>query len=174
MQTFLPSWSFIHTASILDNRRLNKQIVEAYQIWSGRVPTKNHPACLMWSGYKDALLFYIETLLNEYVKRTHKCHAVYDNIKFDISRYGKESIVYPEWFGNKIFHLYKCVNLIRKDKTYYYNRDFFCMGMIIPEYDVSDYPTGYYWPVCPIGKKAQKDTMAWINWYSNHFNVDIN
>lgn len=106
MQTFLPSWSFIHTASILDNRRLNKQIVEAYQIWSGRVPTKNHPACLMWSGYEDALLFYIETLLNEY--------------------------------------------------------------------DVTEYPTGYYWPVCPIGKKAQKDTMAWINWYSNHFNVDIN
>lgn len=50
MQTFLPVPDFLETAKILDNKRLNKQIVEAYQIFSGRVPTKNHPACLMWEG----------------------------------------------------------------------------------------------------------------------------
>lgn len=36
MQTFLPTPDFLETAKILDNKRLNKQIVEAYQIffWS--------------------------------------------------------------------------------------------------------------------------------------------
>ena len=52
MQTFLPYRSFSFSAGILDSRRLNKQIVEAYQIITGRVPNKNHPACLMWKGHE--------------------------------------------------------------------------------------------------------------------------
>lgn len=43
MQTFLPSPIFAESARILDYRRLNKQIVEGYQILSGRVPNANHP-----------------------------------------------------------------------------------------------------------------------------------
>lgn len=51
MQTFLPSPIFAESARILDYRRLNKQIVEGYQILSGRVPNANHPACLwkLWN-----------------------------------------------------------------------------------------------------------------------------
>lgn len=26
------------------------------------------------------------------------------------------------------------------------------------------YPTGYYWPVEPIGKKAKADSAAWLEW----------
>lgn len=58
MQTFLPFASFIHSVECLDDKRLNKQIVEAYQILMGRVPNANHPACLMWRGYEHYLREY--------------------------------------------------------------------------------------------------------------------
>ena len=38
MQTFLPFPKFSASAAMLDNRRLNKQIVEGYQILTGRLP----------------------------------------------------------------------------------------------------------------------------------------
>lgn len=47
MQTFLPYPNFTASAATLDDRRLNKQVVEAWQILTGRVPNRNHPACLM-------------------------------------------------------------------------------------------------------------------------------
>lgn len=168
MQTFMPSYSFSSSAVILDNRRLNKQIVEAYQIWSGRVPNANHPAYLMWKGYNDALLLYIATLLNEYSWRNNKRHAVYDNVKDAISTCTKRPITYPKWVGNELFHTAHSVNLIRKNKTHYTNRDFFYKGMVIPKYDVSEYPTGYYWPIMPVGKKAREDRAAWEKWGKEH------
>jgi len=50
MQTFLPYKDYDQCAEILDNKRLNKQILEAYQILkvlSGKSPSgawRNHPA----------------------------------------------------------------------------------------------------------------------------------
>lgn len=65
MQTFLPYGpNFIKTAECLDNRRLNKQIVEALQIYniithpSSSRGWHNHPAVKMWRGYADALAKY--------------------------------------------------------------------------------------------------------------------
>lgn len=56
MQTFLPYTNTLDAARALDNKRLNKQILECYQILnvlSGRSKGngwKNHPAVLMWKG----------------------------------------------------------------------------------------------------------------------------
>ena len=57
MQTFLPYNDFKKTAACLDNRRLGKQRVEAYQILriiSGKRTSGGwlrHPAVLMWKGF---------------------------------------------------------------------------------------------------------------------------
>lgn len=71
MQTFLPSPSPMTSARILDNKRLNKQILECYQILnvlSGKSPTggwRNHPAVLMWKGYERGLWQYVQAMIRE-------------------------------------------------------------------------------------------------------------
>ena len=56
MQTFLPYADFNKSAEVLDNRRLNKQILEGYQILKvlgnpdPRAGWRNHPAVKMWRG----------------------------------------------------------------------------------------------------------------------------
>jgi hypothetical protein len=71
MQTFLPSQDFMQSAKLLDSKRLNKQILEGYQILnvlSGRSKTggwKNHPAVLMWRGFERGLWVYIQAMVTE-------------------------------------------------------------------------------------------------------------
>lgn len=63
MQTFLPYASFSESAKVLDDKRLNKQIVEAYQILKAiTLPDygwQNHPVVNMWRENELALLSYI-------------------------------------------------------------------------------------------------------------------
>ena len=64
MQTFLPYSDFGKTTICLDNKRLNKQIVEGVQILQcimGRGSTRwrNHPVVKMWMGYEISLYYYI-------------------------------------------------------------------------------------------------------------------
>lgn len=71
MQTFLPSSNPVTTARWLDSKRLNKQILECYQILnvlSGKSPTggwRNHPAVLMWKGYERGLWQYVQAMIRE-------------------------------------------------------------------------------------------------------------
>jgi hypothetical protein len=75
MQTFLPSSNAVVTASMLDSKRLNKQILECYQILnvlSGKSPTggwRNHPAVLMWKGFERGLWSYVQAMIHEARKR---------------------------------------------------------------------------------------------------------
>lgn len=170
MQTFMPSRIFTRSIAVLDDRRLNKQIIEAYQIWSGRVPNANHPACLMWDGYSDALLLYIKLLLTEYAVRKNKWHSIYDNIKGPINSILLSegyNIVLPKWTNNELFHISHRVNLLRKDYKYY-EFSFSALSIPMPSYPISEYPTGYYWPVMPVGKKAREDRAAWEKWGKEH------
>ena len=75
MQTFLPYNDFKKTAACLDNRRLGKQRVEAYQILriiSGKRTSGGwlrHPAVLMWKGFSDALAAYQNSMITEWIDR---------------------------------------------------------------------------------------------------------
>ncbi len=66
MQTFLPQADLHTSAYFLDSKRLNKQILEGYQILnvlSGKSKTggwRNHPAVLMWRGFERGLWEYIQ------------------------------------------------------------------------------------------------------------------
>ena len=106
MNTFLIDKDFEKTALVLDNRRLNKQVLEACQIFNILVTNNNvknstwkhHPAVLMWKGYEYALFLYIKTMHKEWKKRTKvKCDhgglSLLPNIKL------KYSI--PFWFNDK-------------------------------------------------------------------------
>jgi hypothetical protein len=84
MQTFMPSQDFDEVAKVLDNKRLNKQALEGWQILMNLLeldpqgnhrPAKgwsNHPAVKMWKGYEVALYMYIEAMTKEWLRRGYK------------------------------------------------------------------------------------------------------
>lgn len=80
MQTFLPFSDYEQVAETLDNKRLNKQILEGYQILkilSGASESgawRNHPAVLMWKSAEWGLWNYIQECIKE---------AMYRGIKTD-------------------------------------------------------------------------------------------
>lgn len=85
MQTFLPvTQTYDSMASHLDNRRLNKQALEGWQILmtlleldpdgNHRKPKGwvNHPAVKMWRGHELALYEYIMSMVKEWKQRGYK------------------------------------------------------------------------------------------------------
>lgn len=121
MQTFLPYPSFVDSVKCLDGKRLNKQKVEAYQIYKclKDIPRKdgkpykgwkNHPIVKMWKGYESALALYLNACIDECINRGYK--NTIDKIQVI-------DIIYPSWFGNESFHASHRSNLLRKNKEYY-------------------------------------------------------
>jgi hypothetical protein len=86
MQTFLPyaTTDFLKIAESLDNKRLNKQALEGWQILltltsldpegNNRTPKGwvNHPAVKMWRGSEAMLYTYILAMTYEWVSRGYK------------------------------------------------------------------------------------------------------
>ncbi len=116
MQTFLPYPDFSQSVACLDNRRLGKQRLEAFQILGTlqnpeRRGWRNHPAVLMWRGYEDALRLYMKVAVQEWVRRgfrnTMELAAV------------PESPQLPPWLGDPAFHASHRANLLRKDPVFY-------------------------------------------------------
>jgi hypothetical protein len=115
MQTFLPDPDFVASAAILDNRRLGKQRLEAYQLLrtlrglsSG---WRHHPAVAMWRGYEDALGLYTNAMIDEWVRR---------GFKNTMGRVSSPELVHmPPWLGDPSFHASHRANLLRKDPIYY-------------------------------------------------------
>ena len=91
MQTFLPYSDFRKSLESLDNKRLGKQRVEAYQIISaitGR-PKKNgqpykgwvsHPCSIMWKDYVNALKQYYKDCIDLWVSRGFKNTMQHEHI----------------------------------------------------------------------------------------------
>lgn len=129
MQTFLSEPTLIECAQALDNKRLNKQILEAYQILnvlSGNSTTgawRNHPAVLMWKGHEYSLRTYAYSMIEEAKKRGIKIDKNKNNIdnlesKFS-DRWGTDK---PKWFNQTVYKRIMTThraNLYRKDPIYY-------------------------------------------------------
>ena len=141
MQTFLPTKNFRTTAKILDYRRLGKQRVECKQILNALSPEytkkgwKNHPATLMWKGYENALMFYANCMIEEWISRG------YNNTMelYEITG----PIVYPERFRDDKLHLSHRMNLLRKDYDYY-KVHFPMEDELFTRQMMDEYP--YHWP----------------------------
>jgi len=117
MNTFLPYPSLKKSAQCLDDKRLGKQRVEAYQILRivlGENPIsgwRHHPITKMWMGYPSALKLYINYCIKEWKKR---------GFKNTMKTYKVPKIIeYPKWFGDERVHSSHRSNLLRKDKIYY-------------------------------------------------------
>lgn len=129
MQTFLPSNDYDESAQILDNKRLNKQILEGYQIMkilSGASESgawRNHPAVLMWKNAEHSLMRYIDSMVNEANLRGIRTENNVSNLQILKSSFSHRwSNLKPVW--SKPEHIDRVVtthmaNLHRKDPVIY-------------------------------------------------------
>jgi hypothetical protein len=127
VQTFVPYADFEESASVLDNKRLNKQLLEGRQILSILASKKtsgawvNHPAVKMWRDCEMPLYDYLFAVKNECVSRgiqTEKNWNAIVEIHKD-SLYSHSINKLPEWWEDERVHQSHRNNLYIKDPEYY-------------------------------------------------------
>jgi len=108
MQTFLPYKDYERVAEVLDSKRLNKQILECYQVLnvlSNPSPTagwRNHPAVKMWRGHEFGLYNYVQVMIIEADQRGIKTDKNSENIYNLRHKYGSLwGMGNPSWMSNK-------------------------------------------------------------------------
>lgn len=142
MMTFLVTGDFVLNAELLDSQRLAKQRVEAKQILDAIASGRgwiHHPIVKAWSLYPDALKYYANCVIREFMKRGgHNTMAVYDVPKV---------ILMPWWATWTRLHQSHRAMLLRKN-PFYYTPKF----SVEPEY----MQCGYIWPHALEFKDAHK------------------
>jgi hypothetical protein len=153
MQTFLPYKDFDKSANALDSKRLNKQILEGYQIMNvlmnpdPKAGWRNHPAVKMWRGYENTLFDYILAMLREADRRGIKTDKNKDNlIQLRVRTIDQWGNGLPKWYNDKnimakVTTTHKA-NLYRKDDIYYHN---FAKAVISPNNEPCCDRCQYYW-----------------------------
>jgi hypothetical protein len=115
MQTFMPYPCFRRSVRALDNRRLGKQRVEAFQILRAlrglSKGWRSHPATLMWRGHEPALEQYLRECVLAWVERGFR-----NTMSIPAKRH---DIPMPVWMGDERLHASHRANLLRKDAAYY-------------------------------------------------------
>jgi hypothetical protein len=127
MQTFVPFDNLEDSAAVLDNKRLNKQLLEGrqiYKILASRQETGawvNHPAVKMWRGYDNALFEYLRIIKDECLYRNIQTEknwkALTEMYEWNWNR--GENIIMPPWWGDEKVHQSHRNNLYRKDPEHY-------------------------------------------------------
>lgn len=119
VNTFLPYSSFEQSIQTLDDKRLGKQRTECKQILNAlekyRAEGKTtgyirHPATLMWYGYENALKYYHNLCIYEWINRGK-------NNTMEYIEHGP--IEYPWFIGWDLFHMSHQASLLRKDPQHY-------------------------------------------------------
>jgi hypothetical protein len=117
MQTFLTSTqSFTETARSLDNKRLNKQALEAWQIMmvnlrltpDGNIRQgkawANHPATLMWTGCEMLLQHYINCMVSEWKRRGYSS-TIASNAQRTMNQAEEQGLLngfqLPQWLADE-------------------------------------------------------------------------
>lgn len=119
MQTFIPlaTDDYQAIAKTLDNKRLNKQALEGWQILmtlleldpqgNHRTPKgwRNHPAVKMWRGHESALYMYVLEMVAEWqargfnstigTKAMQTMQVAYENVLTDVDP------TPPRWMRNR-------------------------------------------------------------------------
>lgn len=157
MQTFVPFPEIQKSAAVLDDKRLGKQRVEAMQILNALACTneksrgwKNHPATVMWKGYRSGLVFYTYCMVWQW-----KFWGFQDSVEsFLDGAYHEDLIqakqfrrrgiswqklvedkILPPWFGGPIHSTHRSA-LLAKDPIHY------------SQFGWEEIPTiQYFWPV---------------------------
>lgn len=130
--TFIVDGNFVVNATLLDSVRLAKQRVEAHQILSiiqKGGAWENHPIVKAWRPFPDALKYYINCIIQEFIRR-----GGHNNLAlFEIP----PMILMPWWASWDRLHQSHRVMLIRKNPFWYTDK-----FSVQPEYQ----PFGYIWP----------------------------
>jgi hypothetical protein len=127
MQTFVPHKDFQESAEVLDNKRLNKQLLEGRQIYKIIASNQtsgawvNHPAVRMWRGYDNALFDYLRAIRNECLYRNIQTeknwNALTEMHEWNWNR--GDNTVMPQWWGDERVHQSHRNNLYKKDPEHY-------------------------------------------------------
>lgn len=104
---------------MLDNKRLGKQRVEAYQIIKALTGQSkgwvNHPATVMWRGYESFLCKYGMVMCREWIYRGFN-----DSLMEKFNMYHDFfPEVRPWWYDYEPLHISHQSNLYRKDPVHY-------------------------------------------------------
>jgi hypothetical protein len=130
MQTFLPYKDFDKSAHALDSKRLNKQVLEGYQILKvlnnpdPHAGWRNHPAVKMWRGHEIALFDYILAMVREADRRGIKTDKNKENlIALRVATIKNWGSGLPAWYQDDTTMKYVTTthkaNLYRKDPFFY-------------------------------------------------------
>ena len=124
MNTFLPYPDFKQSAQCLDNKRLGKQRVEAFQILCTLLGRSggwaSHPAVKMWKGHEAALALYGMEVCKEWIGKgfLDSCHEKISCLAKS-ARLDVVSPAFPFWLGECRFHSSHRSNLLRKFPEHY-------------------------------------------------------
>jgi hypothetical protein len=127
MQTFVPFDNFEDSAAVLDNKRLNKQLLEGRQIYKIIASNQlkgawvNHPAVKMWRGFDNALFDYLRVIKDECLYRNIQTENNWNALTemYEWNWHRGDGIVMPPWWGDNKVHQSHRNNLYRKDSEYY-------------------------------------------------------
>lgn len=140
MMTFIITGDFVLNAQLLDDQRLGKQRVEARQILDaiqkGTVPVNgkmpgwvNHPIVHAWRPFVEALKYYTNCIILEWIRRGG------DN---NLPLFEIPHIILIPWWSqwDRLHHSHRAM-LMRKNPFYYQDK-----FVVEPDY----YTCGYIWP----------------------------
>lgn len=122
MQTFMPHDNYFESGQALDDKRLGKQRVEAYQIlkalrghYDNTGAWVNHPATRMWAGYETELATYGQVICLEWQRRG------FDDSLLPMFQFNRsyDDSKKPWWVNDTLLHLTHQSNLVRKNGDYY-------------------------------------------------------
>jgi predicted DNA-binding transcriptional regulator AlpA len=125
MQTFMIYELFSMTAACLDDKRLGKQRVEAFQIvkalrgdYNDTGAWVNHPATKMWEGYISELCRYGVVICAEWRMRGFD-----DSLEWQFKelcqQYSRNDNTKPWWVNDELLHMTHRSNLMRKQPEFY-------------------------------------------------------
>lgn len=138
MQTFLPYADFALSVAVLDNRRLGKQRIEAWQLLMALLKLgkdlqpelkphgyRNHPATLQWRGHEYHLWRYLVLTCDEWAFRGFSNLVMAQNLRSleesrIMLRYRNQPL--PPWLGMRRYHLSHRSSLLRKQPDFYRKR----------------------------------------------------
>lgn len=128
MQTFLPFADFNKSAAMLDNKRLNKQLLEGFQVYKILATNKrkggwvNHPITRAWRNYDMAFYTYLVAIRDECDKRGIKWDKNWSAIEqlHENNWHRGDNVVMPPWIGDERIHQSHRYNLYNKDPEWYH------------------------------------------------------
>jgi hypothetical protein len=121
----------------------------------------------MWESNYHALMRYIIAACAEYSRRYGKEHSI-------LAKLHELPLPVAHGCGFRpvpLMCLSHCVNLARKGVAVEEMRSeaqLISNKLFGHDISLEDFPTGYYWPAEPVGKKAREDSKKWLDFAKSH------